>query len=179
MLVLGYPAAVILLGGRFPRTQFRTGAEDGLYRFLEQQPKDSLVATLSPQADFIPSLARRSILVGYEYGIPYHLGYYDQFQRRTRDLLEAQYTSDSRIVSRFVANYGVTHWLMEYRAFTKEYVARSLSIIQLPAGEARALAALDGPWPPFVQRMSIRCTAYRGVAAVLLDAVCLKTAADE
>src|SRR5262249_22542700 len=62
--------------GIFPKTQYWTGHEPGLYQYLQLQPSNALIATLSVQSDLLPSLARRSVLTGYEYGIPYHLGYY-------------------------------------------------------------------------------------------------------
>ncbi|HET8676112.1 MAG TPA: hypothetical protein VFO63_10020, partial [Blastocatellia bacterium] len=63
-------ATIVLISGililypfslrRFPRRSVAIGKHPDLYRFLLEQPKDSLIATLSIEADNLPSFARRS-----------------------------------------------------------------------------------------------------------------------
>ncbi|MDR9403122.1 MAG: hypothetical protein RI580_06755, partial [Halothece sp. Uz-M2-17] len=93
-LVLGIPLLFypLLLDG-FPTTAYREGNTPELYQFLQDEPVDSLVASLAAEANFLPTFAQRSILVGSEYAIPYHWGYYQQFRQRTLDLISAQYTT--------------------------------------------------------------------------------------
>lgn len=176
-LVAFYPSVYWVTGIPFPKTQYVVGTEPGLYQYLASQPKDIVVASLSPQTDLIPSFSRRSILTGYEYSIPYHVGYYDQIRRRTHDLLRAQYSSDPAEVRRFIVEYGVTFWLIDQLAFTREYVTLSPWIQQTRPEAAAALASLDRPSPPIVARLSGRCLTYLGNRIMLLDAACLKAQA--
>jgi len=55
--------------------------------------RKSLIASLSgEQTTYRPFLS--SILVGREYAIPYHVGYYRQFRQRMLALIRAQYSLD-------------------------------------------------------------------------------------
>ncbi|MEQ9622994.1 hypothetical protein [Coleofasciculus chthonoplastes] len=107
----------------FPLTKYKDGHFPALYQFFQQQPKDSLIASVSEEADNLPTFAQRSILVGREYAIPYHWGYYRQFRQRTIDLIKAQYSPDLEEVKQFIQLYGVDFWLLENTAFTSEYLA--------------------------------------------------------
>lgn len=107
----------------FPLTKYKEGHFPALYQFFQQQPKDSLIASVSEEADNLPTFAQRSILVGREYAIPYHWGYYRQFRQRTTDLIQAQYSSDLEEVKQFIQRYGVDFWLLDNTAFTPEYLA--------------------------------------------------------
>ncbi len=91
-----------LPGVTLPNQLYRTGKEPLIYEFLQKQPKDTLVATLSEEADFIPTLAQRSTLIAQEYDYPYHTEYYTPFQQRLVDLINAQYSSDLRQVQDFI-----------------------------------------------------------------------------
>jgi hypothetical protein len=107
----------------FPLTKYKEGHFPALYQFFQQQPKDSLIASVSEEADNLPTFAQRSILVGREYAIPYHWGYYRQFRQRTIDLIQAQYSLNLEEVKQFIQRYGVDFWLLDKTAFTPEYLA--------------------------------------------------------
>src|SRR5262249_13650541 len=61
--------------GTWVDTRYKTGRSPELYEFLSRQPKDVLVASLSSEADNIPSFARRPVLVARETALPFHKGY--------------------------------------------------------------------------------------------------------
>jgi hypothetical protein len=65
--------------------------------------------------------SHRSILVGSEYAIPYHLGYYRQIRQRATDLISAQYSHDFTEIKSFIQKYRVNFWLLDTEAFTPEY----------------------------------------------------------
>ncbi|MFP3344846.1 hypothetical protein R0J87_20425, partial [Halomonas sp. SIMBA_159] len=88
-------------------------------------PVDSLVASLAAEANFLPTFAQRSILVGSEYAIPYHWGYYQQFRQRTLDLISAQYTTNPDLLANFINDYQITFWLFDQSAFNVEYLAKN------------------------------------------------------
>ncbi|NCS07935.1 MAG: hypothetical protein GPJ07_15815 [Microcystis aeruginosa G13-07] len=62
----------------FPKVSYITGKEPELYQFLAQQPKDSLVASLSLEGDNIPSFALRPVFVHRDSLEPYNLLYYER-----------------------------------------------------------------------------------------------------
>lgn len=102
----------------FPRTRYLNGTQPDLYRFLRQQPADALVASLLPEADYLPSFAQRSVYVAKEYAIPYHMGYYRPFQQRVARLIEAQYSPGLPKLKQFIRESGVDFWLLDAQALT-------------------------------------------------------------
>ncbi|NBD18335.1 MAG: hypothetical protein GVY04_20035 [Cyanobacteria bacterium] len=84
-LLLAIPIFNPLLMDEFPDTEYVVGNYPNLYQFLQQQPQDSLVASVIEEINNIPVFAKRSILIGGEgYPVPYHLGYYQKIQARTQ-----------------------------------------------------------------------------------------------
>ena len=106
----------------FPKTSYKIGNAPTLYTFFQQQPKDTLIASTAAEVDNLPTFAQRSILIGREYAIPYHFGYYSQFRQRVIDLTQAQYSENLENVKNFIQKYGVDFWLLETQAFTPEYM---------------------------------------------------------
>ncbi|MDJ0590263.1 MAG: hypothetical protein QNJ72_09750 [Pleurocapsa sp. MO_226.B13] len=147
--LVGYPAT----RNNFINTGYQRGQHPELYQFLQQQPKDIVIASLTEEADLIPSLTQRSVLVAREYAIPYHMGYYQPFRQRVVDLIEAQYTTDLKIVKDFIHRYGVDFWLVDRSSFTPEYLEENrwlrdhqpvtqAAIENLKRGELSAIALL-------------------------------------
>jgi len=92
---------------------YLVGKQPALYEFFATRPKNIMVASLSREADNIPVFAQRSILVGREYSLPYHLGYFRQIQQRVHDLTRALGSSDPKALRRFVRAYRVDYILLE------------------------------------------------------------------
>jgi len=170
--MLSYPVAWTAMGGEFPTTQYLIGRDTDLYAFLRQQPENIMIASLSQEADLIPSFAQRSILTGYEYGIPYHQGYYSVLRRRMHDLVRAQYSTDPAEVRRFIQRYGVTHWLLNRQAFTPIYVGTNRWIAQTRPESILALTTIDDGLTPALVPVAERCAAFRSARFVLVDAAC-------
>jgi hypothetical protein len=156
----------------FPDTNYKVGEESELYRFLAQQPKDIVVASLIRKADFIPTFAQRSILVGREYAIPYHLGYANQFRQRASDLLKAQYTPNRAELQQFIQTYSVDYWLIDQESFSRKFLNEEW-IKQYPSAVEAAKDSLQQQRPPAIKRLAKRCTVSAVGELSLLDAKCL------
>ena len=154
------------------RLGYVTGQAPQLYQFLQQQPKDVVIASLSSEADFIPSLARRSILVSAEYSIPYHWDYYVLMRQRAKDLIQAQYSSSQAVLEQFIRQYRVDLWLLDRQAFTVDYLTTNSWLHQFPLTVQRAIASLRNT-PPAIMSQSDRCSIFQTSELNLLDAKCL------
>ncbi|MGB3612967.1 MAG: hypothetical protein WBA10_04170 [Elainellaceae cyanobacterium] len=165
--VLLYP---LWTGG--PVTAYQVGQATALYGFLRQQPQDIMIASLSSEANNLPSFTGRSILVGSEYAIPYHTGYYGQIRDRARRLIEAHYSSDPDVLLQFVRDYGVTHWLLDGNAFKPRYRQNNL-LLQMFPEFAIAAEATDRPALQRSLSQNDACVVFRHQRQVVLDAVCL------
>jgi hypothetical protein len=168
-----------LTSSKFPKTSYVTGTAPDLYGFLQGQPPDVLIASLSGEANNIPTFARRSVLVGAEAAIPYHWGYYREFRDRVLALIDAQYAPDLRPVAQVIRTYGVDLWLLDRGGLTAAYLeaddwlrqyqpAFETARSRLTAGEIPALAAWIEP-----------CQVFASDRHVVLSAACLLAAADQ
>lgn len=109
---------------RFPKTySLVEGETPALYEFFQSQPKDILIASTAKEADNLPTFAQRSILVGHEYAIPYHYGYYQQFRDRAVAVFESQYSPDIEAVRETIRRYGIDFWLLDVNAFAPDYLS--------------------------------------------------------
>jgi hypothetical protein len=169
VLLIFYPHTT----DRFVWTRYVVGNEVALYKFLQQQPKDILIASLSEEADNLPSFARRSILVSREYAIPYHWGYYRPFRQRAVDLIEAQYSTDLTTIKNFIAKYNITHWLIENSAFSPEYLADNKWIKQHKPIAENVITNLQQGATPIIAKSLNNCSTYKSDRFTLLDSKCL------
>jgi len=160
----------------FPNTKYKVGNFPTLYHFFQTQPKDSSIASLSEEANNLPTFAQRSILVGREYAIPYHLGYYRQFRQRTIDLINAQYSPNLAAVQTLVQKYGIDFWLLDKGAFTPEYLANNSWYRQYQPATANAIAQLKQGKIPALSRLIERCTVFDRDGFVVLKAECITKA---
>ncbi len=158
---------------RFPTTDYRQSGESTLYQFLQQQPQDSLVATLSDEADNIPTFAQRSILVSREYALPFHLGYYSQIRQRTTDLIHAQYSQDLAAAKELIPKYGVSFWLLESTAFKPEYLTEKTWLKSFQPAFTEALGSLDRETTPALARLAKQCSVLETERFTLLKADCI------
>jgi hypothetical protein len=182
LLMATYPATVPL-GKWLPVLQvfvpvrilpeFVIGRSPALYQFFQQQPKDSLIASLGRETDNLPSFAHRSVLVSKEYGLPYHLGYYTRFRERVLALIHAQYSPDPVEVRRFTEQYGIDFWLVDRNAFTPKMVKSFRWLRQFQPATQEAIANLERGQVPVVQQAIERCTVFSLDNFVVLPAACV------
>lgn len=167
--LLFYP---LLLNG-FPKTAYKQGTAPDLYAFLQQQPKDTLVASMAVEVNNIPTFAQRSILVGSEYGIPYHWGYYQQFRQRTLDLIRAQYNSNPEVISAFIEKYQVNFWLLDKTAFQVNYLANNDWLQQYQPATNQAEKQLREGTMPALATVIEDCRRFENEQLVLLSTACV------
>ncbi len=132
------------------RLGYLTGESPQLYEFLQQQPKDSVIASISEEADFIPSFTGRSVLVAREYGIPYHQGYYQEFRQRVQDLITAQYSLDLTTITDFIRKYNINLWLLDQNAFEIEYLRSNQWLMQFQPATKDAIKILQEKQEPLL-----------------------------
>ncbi len=158
---------------RFVWTNYVTGSQANLYEFLQQQPKDSLIASLTAETDNLPTFARRSILASREYAIPYHWGYYEPFRQRASDLITAQYSPNLDVVKDFIAKYGVTHFLIEDSSFTPDYLAKNKWIRQHEAATEGAIANLEAQNPVILANVKSICSSFKNGNYTVINSQCV------
>jgi hypothetical protein len=167
VLLVAYP----LLFQQIPYTLYVQGKAPGLYQFLRQTPKSTLVASLEWEADNLPTFAQRSVLATPEYAIPYHLGYYRLFRQRVLDTIRAQYSPNLPVLQQVIQTYGVDYWLVHQNAFTPDFL-QNMWIRQYPQAVAAAQADLQ-QGQPALQRHLALCTIWQGQGLHLVASQCL------
>jgi hypothetical protein len=141
-----YPADY---GGGFKRDR-----HPELTRFLQNQPRDSLIAGVPIDTDSLPAFARRSVLTSREFSVPLHLGYYRELRQRTFDLIEAYYAATPAGITPFVDRYGVDLLLVNRLAYN-------------PSTARHVWTGSYGQWPPYVAQVTRRL--QRGSTFALLE----------
>ncbi|MDR9404032.1 MAG: hypothetical protein RI580_11390 [Halothece sp. Uz-M2-17] len=167
-LLIFYP----FLSQRFPVTNYRPANAIALYNFFQEQPKDSLIASLTPQAHYLPTFAQRPILIGEEYAIPYHLGYYREFRERAIALITAQYTPDPAILKQFIQNYEIDFFLLEENSFTRDYLERDW-LQQYPEATATAITNFEQEKMPILHQYQKNCHVFHDERFIVLSASCI------
>lgn len=185
--VRGLAAAVLIAGGGaiaasvllypryitpFPADEFRLGRAPAVYEFFAQQPKDSVIASLEDEADFIPVFAGRSVLFGREYAIPYHKAYGQQMRQRAIDLIRAQYTLDPALLRNTIDRYSIDFWLISRTTF-RPGTLQALKFRQYPEALAEAQTNLQTA-KPILARRANRCQVLQAEPWIVLDAACLR-----
>lgn len=169
-LLFLYPYTLRIDGDAFPVTGYVTGEFPELYRFLQQQPKDIQIASLSVEANQLPSFAQRSILVGGEgYLLPYHVKYFEEMSQRTIDLMQAQYSPDLNQAKNFIQKYGVNFWLIERSSFEPNYLQENSIFRQFPDVTQQLQ-----PSSAALQRVAQTCTEARIRRFRILNANCIQ-----
>jgi hypothetical protein len=177
-LTAGISVAVVFYPAffrHFPRAGYIVSGETALYEFFQQQPKDSLIATLADEASNIPTFAKRSLLVGREYALPFHLGYYNQIRQRTIDLINAQYSEDLAKTQQFIQKYGIDFWVLHRDTFKPEYLtAEPKSWLKSFQPEfTEALTGLESGKVPALSKLTRKCRVLKTPQLIVLNADCL------
>lgn len=172
-VLIAYPSLVWKKA--FPRTAYTVGSDPNLYQFLQNQPKDTLIASLSLEADNLPIFAKRSVLVSWEHALPYQVGYYQQLRPRAIDLIEAQYSPNLSTLTKFIETYKIDYFLIDQQGFTPDYMKSNLWFKQWPDLSQKSLEQLQGKTEPVLLAAKNRCTVYQNQLYFLLDANCIST----
>lgn len=181
-LVLGSTALVAAIMLLYPNIFWKEFADSGyfagrvpaLYEFFQKQPKNIVIASLTEEANNLPVFSQRSILVGWKYAIPFHLGYYNQIRQRATDLIRAQYSPNQAEVQNFIQKYKVDFWLVERQTFEPSYLDYHWYKLFEPA-RSEARNHLEYSHPALAQMMK-RCSILEVEEFVVLQAKCLSQA---
>ena len=174
--VTGFTMALLLLYPLFvedfPLTKYKQGHTPNLYAFLAETPSDTLVASVVDEVNNIPTFAQRSIFIGREYAIPYHLGYYKQFRERAIALIQAQYTSDLAELQDFIRRYGITYWILDKKAYEPDYAA-DIWIRQYLDEVSETMDAFKQGEAPALASIPNRCLALKEARLKVIDTACI------
>ena len=169
LVLLVYPTTTL----NFPKPNYITGKAAAFYEFLAQQPKDSMIVGVLKEMDNIPSFAQRSIFVGREYAIPYHVGYANQFRQRMEDVIRTQYSLSRSDVLNFIQTYDVDFWVLDRVAFKPKFLDDNW-IRQYPSVGDEAKHNLEAG-NPVLKRMINPCSVFEDKEnnLIVLDATCI------
>jgi hypothetical protein len=114
--------------------------------------------------------------VGREFALPHHPFYYQQFIQRSRDLIQAQYSSSKSEVNQFIEHYHIDFWLIDRHAFTPDYFANQDWLIHssLQTTVAEQIRRLQQGQQPVIQQTIDRCTVASTPSLILLKAACIR-----
>ncbi|MEM9447194.1 MAG: hypothetical protein AAGA75_01505 [Cyanobacteria bacterium P01_E01_bin.6] len=169
ILIVIYPVFV----ENFPLTKYKQGRVPKLYDFFKAQPTDILIASVAEDVNNIPVFAQRSILVGREYAIPYHLGFYRVFRDRAIDLLRAQYSPDPTVAIAVIQSYGIDYWILDNKAYDPDYLEDNWTRQYLSDIEDVTPRFSTSEPPALVHSIPL-CTVTQQHQLTVLDAQCLQ-----
>ncbi len=174
IIFLFYPQLTM---NNFPWTSYEQGKQPELYAFLQQQPPNILIASLSEEANNLPTFAHRSVLAAREYAIPYHWGYYEQFRSRLQRMIQAQYSPNFPDVVEFLKQEGVDWWLIEKGAFTPGYLSYNRWLNPYSVTQ-EAIANLEAGIQPAIATLMTQCSGFETADFAVLSADCILTVQD-
>ncbi len=155
------------------------GKEARLYQYLADQPKSTMVASLSEEINLIPAFAQRSILIGSEFAFPYHPTYHQEIIQRANDLLNSQYASDPKTLTAFIKKYQIDYLLIDSNAFSPEYLQQKNWLIYSSWHKTTKKVITKLSSPKHLQEDLILpnliapCSVVKTVQADLLDTTCI------
>ena len=177
---LGFTALIITLLVGYPISQeefldtgYITGTHPKLYEFIKSQPKDTIIASLTEEADNIGSFTNRSVLSSREHAIPYHMGYFLPLQKRIADLIEAQYAPDITTAKDFLKRYEVDLWLIDKSSFEVGYLADNRWFTDQQPVTRQAIAQLQQGAIPAISLIQDACTVFEDERYRMLDRECI------
>ncbi len=167
-VIVCYPSLV----ENFPRVGYVEGKMPDLYQFFQQQPKDILIASIAGEADNLPTFSQRAVLVAKEYAVPYQKGYYSRYLQRINDLIRAQYTPDRAVLQKFINQYGIDFWMLDYNALTLQYVQDYGWISVFDSTPEAMLVLKQGKIPVLAEAMT-SCAVFQNGIVVVLETSCI------
>lgn len=173
-----YPYSLEIDHAPFPVTGYFKGEHPALYRFFAKQPKDIVIASLSEEANQIPTFSQRSLLVGGEgYVLPYHPQYFQQVSQKLLALVQAQYSPDLNQVKALIQDYQIDFWLLDQDSFQPDFAdpkAYLTSVFeQFPAELQQVKDQIKAGTAPALTQIPNNCTAFEKQRFYILRAKCI------
>ncbi len=172
VITVGYPTLL----DSFLNVVYVNSNRTALYGYLQQQPKDIRIASLTKEAENIPTFTGRSVLVSPGHSLAYHQGYYSQIRPRIIDLMAAQYGSDLIQLKAVIKYYGIDFWLLDQTSFESDSLERQW-FSQFKVETAMVTEQLKKQ-SSALQKLVPVCTVLNDQGKTLLSATCLLDATE-
>ncbi len=130
-ILFGLLAAYPMFARHFPSAGYSKGSDPALYAFFARQPPDIHIASLADEADNLPILCQRSIIIGAECAVPFHPDYYLPLRERGLQIARAQYSADLPVLQKCLRDQQIDFWLLDRAAFARKYARKSRLLRQL------------------------------------------------
>jgi hypothetical protein len=165
VVVVGYP----LILPMFPTNSYIEGVDHNLYSFIARQPATTHVASLSDEANNLPTFSRRSITIGAECAVPFHPAYYLPLRDRGLQIARAQYSADPAVLKQCVRDLQIDFWLLDRKAFSRKYWHKSRLLRQLRLSAPDEELGIAKAGIPVLQRPPPESVVYKDARFLLLD----------
>ncbi|CAA6605907.1 conserved membrane hypothetical protein [Rhodospirillaceae bacterium LM-1] len=165
-------AGIVGFAPFIPRPEYVEGKHPVLYQTLASQPREALVAGLDEETDNIPTHARRAILFGREYLIPYSQGYDRQMRQRVQETIAAWHTSDPALLRTYLAAYRPSHLLIRDGEESPQAISSAWWAVDFPSQAAIAMEEASRQ-TPLLFHLAHKCEAARSGELRLIDAACV------
>ena len=180
---VGFAIAVIIAPSIPPiflkGQSWEVGKAQAVYDLIAQSPKDSMTASLVREInDDIPAFSQRSVLVGREFALPYHVKFYSVMKQRAEDLVKAQYSPELADVQSFIKTYGIDQWIVAKDFSESDYLDRQdwLVYSSMRASVVAAERRLGPDTKPALTKYLSTCAMLSTADTIVLDAHCLMKA---
>ena len=144
-----------------PRSELVPIDHPGLYGALTELPVDTVIATLAPEADTIPSRAERPVFIAREYLIPYSKTYGETLRKRTEALIGAVYAVDPVALREFAATNGIGAFVLDAGTYSLTYLNSVWWRHDFPEAWQRARDRVAGGGPFALTPVAETCAAVR------------------
>ncbi|TAF53914.1 MAG: hypothetical protein EAZ61_06350 [Oscillatoriales cyanobacterium] len=184
-MILSVAASPLWLADAF-HPAYQTGGAPEIYAFLRSTPIDTTIAGIDGEMNNLPSFSQRSIIFGFEYAIPYQLGYYLPLKQRGVETIATFFSGDRQQVANFVDRYNLGLWLVRRSSFQADAIRQDKRLGELVKSDfqadpmihaiATAIADLEAGRVPVLAADLDRCAVFSHADLVILDAACTATA---
>ena len=168
-LLIGGMAGYPLLLPVFPTNSYIKGAESGLYHFFARQPATIRIASLSDEANNLPTFCQRSVIIGEECAVPFHPAYYLPLRDQGLQIARAQYSADPAVLRQCVRDQQIDFWLLDRKAFSRNYWHKSRLLRQLRLSVPDEALGVGQGARPVLQRPPPESIAYEDARFIVLD----------
>lgn len=168
-VLLGVMAGYPLLLPIFPTVSYVKGVDPGLYHFFDLQPATIRIASLSDEANNLPTFCQRSIIIGAECAVPFHPGYYLPLRDRGLQIARAQYSADPAVLQKCLRDQRIDFWLLDRNAFSRRYWRKSRLLRQLRLSVADQTLGIVQGATPILQRPPSGSVVYQDARFIVID----------
>lgn len=151
------------------------GEHPQIYRFLADQPKDILIASLTRETDNLPAFTKRSVLVSRELALAYHPAFYAAMQQRIVDLIRAQYSPNLADIQSVLQKYGIDFLLIDQEFAMPNYLTQQDWLIHSSFQQQvwQVIDQLRQGMTPALNQAVETCTAVSENNLIILKADCI------